>query len=149
MFSIFNLVLRFQLRSFCASCNSYSWISVTADSKEDLPALIVDFKEFFELAYSPPLNYFGKSRSRLDEPDNPLQNCAQDGKRSIFGQETAECISQLTSSDISNSRCEWSEFQPQVREIGVQIEAAILADIREDAILEMLGFHYFTFLRSN
>lgn len=48
-------------------------------------------------------------------------------------------ISQLTFSDISNSKREWHEFQPQVREIAVQIEEAIFEGIREDVISEMLG----------
>lgn len=45
----------------------------------------------------------------------------------------------LTSSEISNTRREWCELQPHVREIGVYLQEVIFQDIREDVILEMLG----------
>ncbi|WOK95594.1 hypothetical protein Cni_G04301 [Canna indica] len=56
-------------------------------------------------------------------------------------------ISQLTLSDISKAKRDWYEFQPQVEEIGIHIEEALLQETIEHVILEMLGFHCTSFLR--
>ncbi|EHA8587152.1 hypothetical protein COCNU_scaffold001487G000030 [Cocos nucifera] len=51
-------------------------------------------------------------------------------------------IAQLVDLEVSESREEWSNFQTEIREIGIEIEAVIFEEIREETLLDMLGFPY-------
>ncbi|CAL9044171.1 uncharacterized protein LOC135673376 isoform X1 [Musa acuminata AAA Group] len=141
----------------------------TSDKEEDASTSNLDsprkdldiFRELLELAYTSAWDQLTKSKKQLD------QHCEQDDERVVdshecFARETAESevhetdnswqtqkevvssLTQLTCSDISNARREWYEFQPQVREIGTQVEQAIFEDNIEDVILEMMCLHYRT-----
>ncbi|URE05499.1 hypothetical protein MUK42_20956 [Musa troglodytarum] len=138
----------------------------TRNKEEDASTLNLDsprkdldiFRELLELAYTSAWDQLAKSKKQLD------QHCEQDEERVVdshecFARETAESevhetdnswqtqkddvssLTQLTCSDISNARREWYEFQPQVREIGTQVEEAIFEDNIEDVVLEMMCLH--------
>ncbi|KAF8404844.1 hypothetical protein HHK36_009733 [Tetracentron sinense] len=47
-------------------------------------------------------------------------------------------ITQMINSDFSISIEEWSDFQPQMREIGMEIGDAILEDIRNEIVTDMI-----------
>ncbi|XP_010942340.1 uncharacterized protein [Elaeis guineensis] len=49
-------------------------------------------------------------------------------------------IAQLVDLEVSKSREEWRHFQPEIGEIGIEIEAVIFEEIREEIVLEMLDF---------
>ncbi|XP_008797019.2 uncharacterized protein LOC103712310 [Phoenix dactylifera] len=49
-------------------------------------------------------------------------------------------IAQLVDSEVSESREEWRHFQSEIREIGIEIETVIFEEIREETLLDMLGF---------
>ncbi|KAF8377671.1 hypothetical protein HHK36_031055 [Tetracentron sinense] len=49
-------------------------------------------------------------------------------------------ITQLINSDISVSLQEWSDFQPVIMEIGMEIGNAILEEIRNEIIRDMIDF---------
>ncbi|KAG1348138.1 hypothetical protein COCNU_06G019670 [Cocos nucifera] len=49
-------------------------------------------------------------------------------------------IAQLVDLEVSKSREEWRRFQPEIRAIGIEIEAVIIEEIREEIVLDMLDF---------
>ncbi|RWW18155.1 hypothetical protein GW17_00017882 [Ensete ventricosum] len=141
----------------------------TNKKEEDASTLNLDsprkdldiFRELLELAYASARDQLAKSKKQLE------QHCEQDAGRVVdshecFARETAESevhetdnswktlkedvgsLTQLTCSDISNAGREWYEFQPQMREVGTQVEEAIFEDNIEDVIVEMLCLHYCT-----
>ncbi|KAJ0963356.1 hypothetical protein J5N97_028478 [Dioscorea zingiberensis] len=48
-------------------------------------------------------------------------------------------ITKLIALDVSNSTKEWSQFHHEIREIGMQIEAAIFEEIKEELVQDMLN----------
>ncbi|CAL9764146.1 unnamed protein product [Musa acuminata subsp. burmannicoides] len=145
--------------------HSYEGSPVHPTNTEEDTSTLHLFKELLELScVTPPaLNQFGTSKKQLDLPEKLHLDREQEDKSTKDSHESSDheifetvirddetssrqrqrgvhtSISQLTFSDISNSKREWHEFQPQVREIAVQIEEAIFEGIREDVISEMLG----------
>ncbi|RRT64760.1 hypothetical protein B296_00041608 [Ensete ventricosum] len=132
---------------------------IITDTQEDTSTLHLS-----EEVTAPALNRFGAPKKQLDQPEKlHLDRREQEDKgmkdshessgyefseTAIRDDETSSwqrqrgvhtSISQLTFSDISSSKGEWYEFQPQVRQIAVQIEEAIFEGIREDVVSEMLG----------
>ncbi|WOK98473.1 hypothetical protein Cni_G07185 [Canna indica] len=100
------------------------------------------FRELVELAYTSALNQFAKSKKQLDEEIAQSKVTHEESTSWHREKDDLSCITQLTFSDISNSKREWHEFQPQVREIVTRIEKAIFEDIiREDVILELQGLY--------
>ena len=53
----------------------------------------------------------------------------------------ASSLTKLLSSDMAESRNEWSKFRPEVEELGVEIESAIFDEIVDETVLEILGTH--------
>lgn len=49
-------------------------------------------------------------------------------------------IARLVDLQVSESREEWRHFQPEIREIGIEMEAIIFEEIREEILLDMLHF---------
>lgn len=48
-------------------------------------------------------------------------------------------IAKLIDVDISGTRTAWSHFKDEARKIGLEIERIIFDEIREEAVVEMLG----------
>lgn len=104
------------------------------------------FQELLELAccstFTDPAANSGK---QFDEAEELVLNNEKDDKsithrHGSLAHEIADETLHLTSTEMSNTRRKWYEFQPHVREIGFYLEEVIFHDIREDVILEMLDF---------
>ncbi|XP_072973963.1 uncharacterized protein [Typha angustifolia] len=98
-------------------------------SSIDSPNEALDvFKDVLDAADSPASNQFGLD---FDKEGLPWEIPKVDQAK----------ITQLIVSELSNSRLEWSHFQPQMREIGVEIEAAIFEEICDEAVVDIVDFH--------
>ncbi|XP_038982934.1 uncharacterized protein LOC120110972 [Phoenix dactylifera] len=121
-------------------------------------------KELLEAACSPSFNQFAKSNKVLHQPEQLLLDCVREVEekicasheslspemtRKIINEEILSWemqkgdlmrISNLIFSDVSNSMREWNRFRSQMREIVIEIEAAIFEEITEGFVLNLLDF---------
>ncbi|WOL04358.1 hypothetical protein Cni_G13079 [Canna indica] len=77
------------------------------------------------------------------EPHHFVLNCHECSVREILlpckGQTAALAdITKLIDSDLSKSRKEWSQFEHEITEAGVEIEHIIFEEIRDKTLLEIL-----------
>lgn len=110
----------------------------------DLPAKVLDiFNELLEVAYTPAFYELIGSKWQLDQSDKLLDSheCFNHEIPPLFKQKALSTIRELTVSELASSRSEWSRFQLQMREIAIDIGAALFEDIKEETILEIIGSH--------
>lgn len=51
-------------------------------------------------------------------------------------------VTHLIELDLSETRREWTQFNGEKREIGVEIGGIIFEEMREQCVFDMLGSHY-------
>ncbi|XP_010941953.1 uncharacterized protein [Elaeis guineensis] len=112
------------------------------------------------------LSQHARSKKELDRSYQLLLDCVREVEKRIW--DSYECLSpervksiikeriftwekqrgdvtdiaQLVDLEVSESREEWKHFQTEVREIGIEMEAVIFEEIREETLLDMLDFPY-------
>ncbi|KAG1341782.1 hypothetical protein COCNU_05G000110 [Cocos nucifera] len=123
------------------------------------------FKELLKAAYSPAFNQFTKSKTVLHQPEQLLLDCVREVEENIcasneylspemtqkiINEEILSWemqkgdltrISKLIFSDVSNSMREWNRFRSQMREIVIEIEAAIFEEVREEIVSNLLDLY--------
>ncbi|RRT44656.1 hypothetical protein B296_00015926, partial [Ensete ventricosum] len=110
----------------------------------DLPAKVLDiFNELLEVAYTPAFYELIGSKWQLHQPDKLLDSheCFDHAIPPLEEQKDLSTIRELTVSELASSRSEWSRFQLHMREIAIDIGAALFEDIKEETILEIVGSH--------
>ncbi|CAD5182183.1 unnamed protein product [Musa acuminata subsp. malaccensis] len=110
----------------------------------DLPAKVLDiFNELLEVAYTPAFYELIGSKWQLDQSDKLLDSheCFNHEIPPLLKQKALSTIRELTVSELASSRSEWSRFQLQMREIAIDIGAALFEDIKEETILDIIGSH--------
>ncbi|CAL9048018.1 unnamed protein product [Musa banksii] len=110
----------------------------------DLPAKVLDiFNELLEVAYTPAFYELIGSKWQLDRSDKLLDSheCFNHEIPPLLKQKALSTIRELTVSELASSRSEWSRFQLQMREIAIDIGAALFEDIKEETILDIIGSH--------
>lgn len=107
------------------------------------------------------LSQYAKTKMESNESHQLLLDCVREVEKGIW--DSHECLSperakrnikeqiiswekqrgdladitQLVDLEVSKSREEWRHFQPEIREIGIEIEAAIFEEIREEIVLDI------------
>ncbi|XP_008798916.2 uncharacterized protein LOC103713681 [Phoenix dactylifera] len=110
------------------------------------------------------LSQHAKTKTESNESHQLLLDCVRELEEGIWG--SHECLSperpkrtikehifsweklrgdladitQLVDLEVSKCREEWRHFQPEIREIGIEIEAVIFEEIGEEIALDMLDF---------
>ncbi|CAL9113011.1 unnamed protein product [Musa textilis] len=110
----------------------------------DFPVKVLDiFNELLEVAYTPAFYELIGSKWQLDQSDKLLDSheCFNHEIPPLEKQKDLPTIRELTASELASSKSEWSRFQPQMREIAIDIGAALFEDIKEETILEIVGSH--------
>ncbi|URD73533.1 hypothetical protein MUK42_25502 [Musa troglodytarum] len=119
------------------------------------------FNELLKVAYTPAFYQLVGSKRQFDRSDEHLLRREREadeespettGKFVIPRRKNKKKrftrLRQLIGSELSSSGTEWGLFQPQASDIGALIEATIFEDIKEEAILEMMGSHCTSVRRS-
>ncbi|WOL20607.1 hypothetical protein Cni_G29412 [Canna indica] len=107
------------------------------------------FNELYEVAYTPAFYHLLGSNMQLHHSDEKVSNSKETNEKLIHEkipprnqrQKYITNIEQLTVSNLSSSSTEWSQFHQQIRAIGIEIEAILYEDIKEEAIIDMLSSH--------
>ncbi|RWV95735.1 hypothetical protein GW17_00041616 [Ensete ventricosum] len=119
------------------------------------------FNELLKVAYTPVFYQLVGSKRQFDRSDGHLLRCETEADeespettgnfvipRRNNNNKRFTRLRQLIGSEMSSSGREWGPFQPQASDIGAEIEATIFEDIKEEAILEMMGSHSTSVRRS-